>query len=124
MVMGLAVVALAGCSKGPQERLQGKWVGDSINNIPPEQEARATGWVRHTSFLFEGDKMTVALPAGESRTGVYKVERANGNKVTLKIDRGNGEADEATLTMVNESAFKWDIGNDRSVKFTRVASAQ
>jgi hypothetical protein len=55
---------------------------------------------------------------------VYKVERANGNKVTLKIDRGNGEADEATLTMVNESAFKWDIGNDRSVKFTRVASAQ
>jgi hypothetical protein len=124
LVVGLAMISLVGCSKGPQERLQGKWVGDSINNIPPEQEARATGWARHTSFLFEGNKMTVALPAGESRTGDYKVERSSGNKVTLKIDRGNGETDEATLTMVNENAFKWDIGNDRSVKFTRVASAQ
>ncbi|MCS6900423.1 MAG: hypothetical protein RMJ98_12240 [Myxococcales bacterium] len=124
MAVGWAVVVLAGCSKGPQERLQGKWVGDSISNIPPEQEARATGWVRHTSFLFEGDKMTVALPAGESRTGVYKVERANGNKVTLKVDRGNGEVDEAVLTMINENAFQWDIGNERSVKFTRVVSVQ
>lgn len=124
MLAGLALFSLTGCSKGPQERLQGKWVGDSISNIPPEQEARATGWARHTSFLFEGEKMTVALPAGESRTGAFKVERSNGNKVMLKIDRGNGEADEATLTMVNENAFKWDIGNERSVKFTRVASIQ
>lgn len=124
MMAGLAMFSLVGCSKGPQERLQGKWVGDSVSNVPPEQEAQATGWARHTSFLFEGNKMTVALPAGESRTGVFQVDRNNGKKITLKVDRGNGEMDEAALTMVNENTIKWDIGNERSVQFTRIASAQ
>lgn len=119
----VAASSLVGCSKGPQDRLQGKWVGESITNIPPDQEARASGWVKHTSFAFQGDKMTVALPAGESRTGTFKVERASGNRITVKIDRGGNEPDEATFTMLSESAFKWDIGNDRSVKFTRVAMA-
>lgn len=125
--LGLVLVgltSLAGCSKGPQERLQGKWVGETIDNIPPDQEARAVGWVKHTTFAFEGEKMTVALPAGESRTGTYKVERASGNRLTLKIDRGSGEPDEAVLTMLSENTFKWDIGNERSVKFSRVSAAQ
>ncbi len=124
MACVMGVTLLGGCSKGPQERLQGKWVGETIDNIPPDQEARATGWARHTSFSFEGEKLTVALPAGESRTGTFKVDRASGHRMTLKIDRGSGEPDEAVLTMLGENAFKWDIGNDRSVKFSRVASVQ
>jgi hypothetical protein len=119
-----SLAALSGCSKGPQERLQGKWVGETIDNIPPEQEARATGWVKHTSFEFRGEKVTVGLPAGESRTGTYKIERATGNRLTLQVDRGSGEPDSTTLTFVGENAIKWDIGNERTVKFTRVAQAQ
>jgi hypothetical protein len=118
------MVSLTGCSKGPTDRLQGKWVGESIDNIPPDQEPRASGWARHTSFAFEGDKMTVSLPGGESRTGTFKVERVSGHRVTLRVDRGAGEPDEATLTLLGDNSFRWDIGNDRGVKFSRATAVQ
>ncbi len=119
-----ALVSLTGCSKGPHDRLQGKWVGESVDNIPPDQESRSSGWAKHTTFAFEGDKMTVSLPGGESRTGTFKVDRVSGHRVTLRVDRGAGEPDEATLTMLNENSFRWDIGNERGVKFSRAVAVQ
>jgi hypothetical protein len=117
-------LAAAGCSKGPQDRLQGTWTGESIDNIPPDQVARANGWVKHTSFDFHGDKVTIAIPAEGPREGTYKVERANGNRMTLLISRGPGEPDSTTLTFTGENSFKWDIGNERTVKFTRKSTVQ
>ena len=118
----LPLLTLAACSKGPQDRLQGKWIGEAIDNIPPDHEARAGGWVKKTSFEFRGDKVTVAIPAEEARTGSYRVERSSGNKLTLQVMRPGGDPDEATLTFQGENAFKWDIGNERAIKFTRVAT--
>ena len=115
-------VALTGCAKGPQEKLTGKWVGESIDNIPPDQEARATGWVRATSLEFRGDKLTVAVPAEEPRTGGYKIERISANKMTLAVTRASGERDEATFVLTGENTMKWDIGNDRSIRLVRVAA--
>ena len=115
------LLCLSGCSKGPQERLQGKWVGTSIDNIPPDQEARAAGWVKATSFEFKGSKVTVAVPAEEPRTGDYKISRVNGNRVTLQVLRTNGEADDTTLVLAGEKTLKWEIGNDRTITFQRSA---
>lgn len=118
----LASFALVGCAKGPEKRLSGKWVGERIDNIPPGQEARANGWVRATTMEIKGDKMTVVIPGAEPRSGAYKVEKVAGNKVTVGITRESGEHDEAVLTMAGEDLLKWDVGNERVVTFTRVAS--
>ena len=117
-----AVLLLTACAKGPQDRLAGRWVGESIDNIPPDQVARASGWVKGTSFEFRGDRLTVAIPAEEPRTGSYKVERVVGQKLTLAITRPSGEVDEAVLTLTGEGAMKWDVGNDRQIKLTRISA--
>ena len=121
-LLALASLSLFGCAKGPEKRLAGKWVGERIDNIPPGQEARANGWVRATTMEIKGDKMTVVIPGAEPRSGAYKVEKVTGNKVTVGITRESGERDEAVLTMAGDDLLKWDVGNERVVTFTRVAS--
>ncbi len=129
MTHRLAILTLAslsmlafGCSKGPGERLSGKWTGESIDNIPPSQQERATGWVRSTSLEFRGDKLTVAVPAEEPRTGTFRVARTSGNRLTVHIERPDGQRDETTFTVTGEGTMKWDIGNERSIRLVRVAA--
>lgn len=126
LAAGLAVVASSGCSKGPREKLQGTWVGEHVENIPVEQEARANGWARHTSFEFHGDEVTISVPAQAPRKGTFKVTRASGNRYTLAIMReGQAEPDEAEVTLREGNKLSWQIGNDRNVMFSRkVASAE
>ncbi|MCC6647406.1 MAG: hypothetical protein IT374_17765 [Polyangiaceae bacterium] len=121
-LFALASLSLFGCAKGPEKRLTGKWVGERIDNIPPGQEARANGWVRATTMEIKGDKLTVIIPGAEPRSGAFKVEKVNGNKVTVGVTRDSGERDEAVLTMAGDDLLKWDVGNERVVTFTRVAS--
>ena len=121
-LFAFAALSLVGCAKGPEKRLAGTWVGERIDNIPPGQEARANGWVRATTMEIKGDKLTVVIPGAEPRTGAFKVEKVNGNKVTVGVTRDSGERDEAVLTMAGEDLLKWDVGNERVVTFTRVAS--
>jgi hypothetical protein len=109
-----------GCSKSPKDKLQGKWVGDKVDNVPLDQEARATGWVKGTTFEFKGDKVIVTIPAEEPRTGTFNVAGVNGNKLNVAFTRANGDIDEATFTLAAEGkAIKWDIGNDRTVTLAR-----
>ncbi|MFO0660670.1 MAG: hypothetical protein U0165_12690 [Polyangiaceae bacterium] len=53
----------------------------TIDNIPRDQESRAMGWVKGTSFEFKGSKVTVVVPAEEPRTGEFKVTRTVGQAV-------------------------------------------
>ena len=119
----LPLVSVAACSKGPQDKLQGKWVGASIENVPPEQEARAGGWVKATSFEFKGSKMTVNVPAEEPRTGEFKVAQAQGNRLTVQVSRPDGTADEAAFVLADENTLAWDVGNERVVKLRRGGQA-
>ena len=66
MLSLLAIFFIAGCSKRPEDKLAGKWVGDRIDNVSADQVARATGWVKGTTLEFAGDKLTVAVPAASS----------------------------------------------------------
>lgn len=115
----LPLFGSAACSNGPQDKLQGRWIGASVENVPPDQEARAGGWVKATSFEFKGSKLTVNLPAEEPRSGEFKVSRSQGNHLTLHVNRADGTSDEAAFVLADENTLAWDIGNERVVKLRR-----
>src|SRR5262245_10692299 len=112
---------VVGCGKSPEERLSGKWVGDRIDNVSADQVARATGWVKGTTFEFSGDKVTVSLPTESPRKGTFKVSRVDGDKLVVSIARPNSPTyDETTLTMRDDKSMSWDIGQGREVLLVRV----
>lgn len=112
-------LCLAACSGSHQQKLQGKWLGDSITNVAPEQAADATAWVKGVSFEFKDDKMTVTIPAEQPRTGTFKVEDASGDSLKLQVTREGGEVDSAKLVMTDDK-LHWDIGDGREVVLTRL----
>ena len=110
-----------GCGKSPEDTLSGKWVGDRIDNVSADQVARATGWVKGTTFEFSGDKVTVSLPAESPRKGTFKVSRVDGDRMVLSIARPNSQTyDETTLTMRSDKSMSWDIGQGREVLLVRM----
>jgi len=117
----VTVLALCGgCAKDPRDKLKGKWIGDRIDNVDPDQVARATGWVKGTTFEFAGDKLTVTIPAEAPRAGSYKVAKLEGDKMTLSVSRSDAtSADETTLTLLDEKTMRWDIGQGREVVLVR-----
>jgi hypothetical protein len=116
----VTLFGLCGCSRGPEDKLAGKWIGDRIDNVSAEQVARATGWVKGTTFEFTGDKLTVTVPAEAPRKGTFKVSRVDGDKVVLSVARPDARTyDEATLTMQSDKSMTWDIGQGREVLLVR-----
>ncbi len=113
-------LAVAGCSRGPEDKLAGKWIGDRIDNVSADQVARATGWVKGTSMEFSGDKLTVTVPTEPARRGTFKVAKADGDKLVLSIARADGPTrDEATLTLIDDKTMRWDIGQGRDIVLVR-----
>ena len=117
----MTLFLLAGCGKGPEERLAGKWIGDRVDNVSADQVARATGWVKGTMFEFAGDKLTVTVPAEQPRKGTFKVARVDGEKLVLSVARGDKTTtDEAMLTLHGDNkSMTWDIGQGREVLLVR-----
>lgn len=117
MLVAVAVLLpLAGCAKGPKDKLQGKWIGDRIENVTAEQVVKATGWVKGMTMEFSGDEMTVTIPAEQPRRGAFKVAKAEANKMTVAVARSDGQgADEATLTLAEDKSLHWDIGEGREI---------
>ena len=67
----LATIAGAtGCAHPMQRKLEGRWLGDSVENFDSELVAAATGWAKGTSMEFSGSNMTVAVPAEEPTPGI------------------------------------------------------
>jgi hypothetical protein len=116
----VTLTCLSGCGKGPADRLSGKWVGDRIDNVSAEQVARATGWVKGTTFDFAGDKVTVTIPAEAPRQGTFKVSRVEGDKMVLSIARPEAPTyDEATFVMKSDKSMSWDLGQGREALLVR-----
>ncbi len=121
LVLALALsLATVGCSKSPKDRLQGKWLGDSISNISPEQGAEVSAWVKGTSLEFTGERMTVTIPAEQPRSGEFKVTKAEGKQLTVAVSREGG-ADSALLVLNDEgTSLQWDVGEGRQITMTRL----
>jgi hypothetical protein len=116
----LAMFASVGCGGGPADKLEGKWVGERIDNVSAEQVARATAWVKATTLEFAGDKLTVTIPAEPARKGTFKVAKVDGDKIVLSVLRKDtGARDESAFTVQGDKTLRWDIGDDREITLVR-----
>lgn len=116
--LALAVItlpAVTGCQKSPRDKLQGRWLGEGVENFPQVQVPKATGWVKGTAIEFAGNKVTVTVPAETPRAGTFKVARIEGEKVIVSFARPEGGADESAFKLVGENTMRWDVGNGREI---------
>jgi len=115
LVLVLAIPAMAGCEKSPKDRLQGRWMGESIENVPVSQLQKATGWVKGTLIEFNGNKVTVTIPAESPRTGTFTVTRKEGNALRVSFKRDEGGRDEAEMALVGDHQLRWRVGGGREI---------
>lgn len=114
-LMAITLPVLSGCQKTPRDKLQGRWLGEGVENFPTQQVPKATGWVKGTAIEFAGSKVTVTVPAETPRTGTFKVARVEGEKVIVSFARDEGGVDETAFHFENEQTLKWDVGGGRQV---------
>lgn len=125
-LVGAALVAawitagVSGCNGHPvQRRLQGRWLGESIENVDDSALAAATGWVKGASFEFAGTTVTVSILAEEPRSGEFSVVQAKRNDVRLAVARKDGAVDHLNLKLDDEGRIRWMIGDGRAVVMRR-----
>lgn len=113
----LACIALSaatvGCSKSPKDRLQGKWRGVGVERVAGEKaRASAEGWARQTSLAFEGNAVTVAIPAEAPQSGTFKIAKVEGNKLTVDFKRSAHDQSPASteLRFSGEDKLVWSLG--------------
>ena len=110
---------LAGCGNPVQRKLEGRWLGESVENFDAKDMAAATGWACGLSLEFSGTKLTVAIPAEEPRVGKYKVASVNENDVQLAVTRADGAVDNASFKLDDERSLRFMIGDNRAVVLRR-----
>jgi hypothetical protein len=114
-----SALLLAGCGNPIQRKLEGRWLGESVENFDARDVAAATGWARGLSLEFSGTRVTVAVPAEEPRTGKYKVASVHENDVELAVTRVDGVVDTASLKLDDERSLRFMIGDTRAVVLRR-----
>lgn len=90
-----------------QRRLEGRWIGESVENVNSSFLAAATGWVKGTSFEFAGERITVIIPAEDPRTGTYSVASVHDDRVMLQAKRADGTLDAVDLKLQDEHSLQW-----------------
>jgi hypothetical protein len=115
LALAMTIPAVAGCEKSPRDKLQGRWLGESIENVPPSQVQKATGWVKGAAIEFNGSKATVTIPAESPRTGTFTVTKKDENVLLVSFKREEGGRDEAEMQLVGDGVLKWRIGEGREI---------
>lgn len=115
----LGALLLAGCGNPMQRKLEGRWLGESVENFDAKDMAAATGWARGLSLEFSGTRLTVAVPAEEPRTGKYNVRNVHDNEVELAVTRLDGAVDTANFKLDDERSLRFMIGNQRAIVLRR-----
>ncbi len=119
LALAISLPAVAGCDKSPRDKLQGRWLGESIENVPMSQVQKATGWVKGTAIEFSGNKVTVTIPAESPRSGTFKVARKEGETLLVSFNRDEGGHDEAEMAFVGDQQLRWRIGEGREIVMTK-----
>jgi hypothetical protein len=112
-------VALVGCGHPLERKLQGRWLGQSVENFDDRHMAAATGWAKGLLFEFAGSSLTVSIPAEEPRTGQYRVASVRHNDVRLSVQRKDNTPDTIVLKLDDEQSLRWMLGEGRSVVLHR-----
>ena len=112
-------LGLVACGHPVQNKLEGRWVGDSVENFDDQHVAVATGWAKGASFEFSGSNITVAIPAEEPRTASYKVATVRESDVELAVKRKDGAIDKVRLKLDSEHSIRWVLGDERAIVLRR-----
>ena len=116
----LPILAITvGCGHPVQRSLEGRWLGEAVENFQDSQLAAATGWARGLSFEFAGSNVTVAVPAEEARTGRYQVSSVHEADVRLAFTAKDGKTSTALFKLDNDRSIRWMLGDGRSVVLRR-----
>ena len=108
-----------GCGHPVQRSLDGRWLGEAVENFQDSQLAAATGWARGLSFEFAGSSVTVAVPAEEARSGRYQVSSVHESDVRLAFTTKDGKSSTALFKLDNDHSIRWMLGQGRSVVLRR-----
>lgn len=122
LTLGLFIggaMVLSGGGDPVQRKLEGRWLGESVENFDAKDVAAATGWARGLSLEFAGTRLTVAIPAEEPRIGKYKVASVHENDVQLAVTRADGAVDNASLKLDDERSLRFMVGDNRAVVLRR-----
>lgn len=114
----LGVLGASGCGHPIQRTLQGRWMGESVENFDDDLVAAANGWARGASLEFAGDELTVAIPAEEPRTARYDVVGVHQKNVRLAV-LGQGRREDLRLILDDDSSLRWMLDENRSVVMRR-----
>jgi hypothetical protein len=115
LALAITIPAAAGCEKSPRDRLQGRWLGEAIENVPAAQLQKTTGWVKGTAIEFAGNKVTVTIPAETPRSGTFRVSRKEGDTLLVSFLRDEGGRDEAEMKLVGDQTLRWRVGEGREI---------
>jgi hypothetical protein len=115
LALAITLPVVAGCEKSPKDKLQGRWLGESIENVPSAQLTKSSGWVKGTAIEFQGNKVTVTIPAETPRTGTFKVAKAANDGLLVSFVRDEGGHDEAEMKLVGDQTLRWSIGDGREI---------
>jgi len=118
-VLALAALAVIGCGHPLQRKLEGRWLGQSVENFDDRDVAPATGWAKGVLFEFAGSSFTVSIPAEEPRSSPYKVTSVHHSDVRLAIDRKDGKSDTLRLKLDDEDSMRWVLDEGRSIVLRR-----
>ncbi|MEO6602812.1 MAG: hypothetical protein ABIQ16_23210 [Polyangiaceae bacterium] len=122
LILGVVLassLALSGCGNAMQRKLEGRWLGESVENFDGKQMAAATGWARGLSLEFSGTRLTVAIPAEEPRVGKYRVANVHENDLELAVTRADGVVDTASFKLDDERSLRFMVGDNRAVVLRR-----
>ena len=115
----LMLVFSVGCGHPVQRSLEGRWLGEAVENFQDSQLAAATGWARGLSFEFAGSTATVAVPAEEPRSGRYAVSSVHESDVRLAFTAKDGKTSTALFKLDNDRSIRWMLGQGRAVVLRR-----
>lgn len=116
----LLLPVLVSCHKMPSDRLQGRWVGESVENFASAQIARATGWAQGTSFEFRGNRVTVSVPAETPRQGTFVIAEQPASELRVSFVRPQGARDDVQLQLLGPELLRWRLGDGRSIVMRKV----
>jgi hypothetical protein len=118
LLTAAALSIFSGCGHPVQRTLEGRWMGESVENFDDENIPAATGWARGASMEFAGHEITVTIPAEDPRTAPYKIVGVHQNKLKLSVD-GSGAQETLALILDDEQSMRWMLDDSRTIVMRR-----
>ena len=132
-VVALCLVAIAGCSKSPEDKLVGKWELDNeafqaamkaemdkkAADAPEGMDELGAAMMEsmqemmaavqfNMEFQKDGKIIVAASGMGPEKKdeGTWKVESVDGNKITLRLKVGEEEEETGTVVLVDDNTLE------------------